>query len=126
MHILIAFLTPVFAATLYPVTGGELSITQQTVTSEVVLEINASSICTVNLTETEALVVADVVTDVTDNGGLGKTVPLAAGGGVQVLSLGYGNVRISTRQLSICRLALRASEGEPDALIDMLTDAAGP
>jgi hypothetical protein len=29
-------------------------------------------------------------------------------------------------QLSSCRLALKASEGEPDERIDVLTDAASP
>jgi hypothetical protein len=33
-------------------------------------------------------------------------------------------VRISTRQLAICRVALTASEGEPDLMIDLLLDAA--
>jgi hypothetical protein len=124
MHTLIAFMAPFFSAILYPIAGGELAITQETSTSLVTLEINASSVCTAVLTEPEAASVAEVIIAVVDDDHPGKSVVLANGGAVEIRNLGAGNVRVMTRDLAICRVALTASAEEPEAAIDMFTQAA--
>jgi hypothetical protein len=124
MHTLLALLVPMFSFTLYPIAGGELALTQYYATSPVVLEINGSSVCTATLTEAEAMSVAEVITAVVDQDDPGKAVKLQVGGAVDIRNLGSGNVRLMTRNLPICRVALTASADEPEVAIEMFTQAA--
>lgn len=124
MHALIALIATVFSASFDTAGGGELVWTKSTNTTPIVLELNSDPVCTVGLTSDEAQWVAEVMIDVVDNGGGGKTTALVNGGTIGVRDLGGGDVRLATNGILYCRVELLASEEEPEKVLGVFMDAA--